>query len=302
MTKQEPPSVKEMAHAKVNLYLHITGRRDNGYHELDTLFAFTEFGDRLTVFPAEEFSLSHEGALGHLLPEPEQNIIWRAAHLLAKEAGIHPGARIVLEKYIPTAAGLGGGSADAAAALRGLSKLWNLQLSDPKMYDIALQLGADVPACLESEAALADGIGDRLHPVQIPSCGVLLLNPMVSLETHEVFGARREAGGALCEQNQPMEPMHNFIDLIDILRVRGNDLEGTAVSLRPVIDAVLKVLRSLSSVALVRMSGSGATCFALFETSQQAETAAVEVSSEHPDWWAQASTLLSRPVHQGSVA
>ena len=291
MAGQGAPSIHEKAHAKINLYLHVTGRRDDGYHELETLFAFSNFGDRLTLAPSKALELRSTGSQGDELPDPEQNLVWQATQLLAKHIGQIPTGLITLEKNLPVAAGLGGGSADAAAVLRGLLRLWEVSLPEADLHQLALSLGADVPVCMKSESALAVGIGDQLAPVILPKCGVVLVNPLVGLETRDVFAAWRDSGGVFTTQQQPVNSLGSFPALLEVLHARSNDLEAPARTLLPAIDDVLMALQGLANCALARMSGSGASCFGLFETLGEAEAASVAIKAAHPEWWVQSSSL-----------
>lgn len=291
----------EAARAKLNLYLHITGRRPDGYHELDTLFAFVDFGDRLTISAADKFSLTQDGDLDAQLPAEDQNLVWQAAHALAVSFGIVPTGHIHLEKYIPVASGLGGGSADAAAALRGLCQIWELPVDDSKVMQVAQQLGADVPACLGSTASLATGIGDLLEPLSLPSCGVVLVNPMISLATPLVFQAWRDSGAGFSPAHPPQQALTSYDHLLECLGSRHNDLESAAISQLPVIADILAALRGATGCALARMSGSGASCFGLFQTSELAIEAARNLSALQPKWWVKPATLnapLNAPMGQ----
>ncbi|PPR62592.1 MAG: 4-diphosphocytidyl-2-C-methyl-D-erythritol kinase, partial [Alphaproteobacteria bacterium MarineAlpha4_Bin2] len=180
------------AAAKINLYLHVVGRRANGYHELDSLIAFTDVSDTLTLEPSNELSLEIEGTFAPHLPRSEDNLVLRAARALGKEAGVKPRARITLRKELPIAAGLGSGSADAAAALRGLAKLWNTDTKVKDLKKVGFSLGADIPACIFSNTVHVGGVGEHLQPgPNLPDAGLLLVNPGVTLATPSVFQARR---------------------------------------------------------------------------------------------------------------
>ena len=186
----------EAAPAKLNLYLHVVGRRDDGYHLLDSLVAFAEAGDVLRARPANGLRLTLDGAFGRALAGEPDNLVLRAARLLAEAAGVPPHAELVLEKNLPVASGIGGGSADAAAALRLLQRLWNVSLPAATLQQLALRLGADVPVCLHGHPVRMGGIGERLEPVPaLPPCGLLLVNPGVAVQTRPVFQAR--TGGFL---------------------------------------------------------------------------------------------------------
>ena len=266
--------LSEAAPAKVNLYLHLTGRRADGYHLLDSLAVFPGIGDRLRAAPAETLSLSVEGPFGADLADEVDNLVLRAARALGGSAG----ARMVLEKHLPVASGIGGGSADAAAALRLLCRLWGRQAA---VASIALALGADVPVCLASQPARMGGVGETLSMApELPACGIVLVNPGVSLATAEVF--RTRAGGF----STPAELPVSWPDVGAMARdlaVLSNDLEPPAIALRPVIGTVLAVLAAVPGCLLARMSGSGATCFGLFPDAPTAEAAARALA--RPGWW-----------------
>ena len=233
--------MEEIAYAKVNLALRVRGRRPDGYHELDTLFAFAEDGDILSVAEGEGLSLRITGEFADRLGDPEDNLVLRAARLLD---GGERGAALTLDKRLPVAAGIGGGSADAAAALRLLVRWWGLGLGHAELLALAGRLGADVPACLESRTVRGTARGDLLEPARTPHGGrpLLLVNPGVPVATADVF--RRWRG----------------------LPSNGNDLEPPALEIAPEIGDVLEALRASDGAGLVGMSGSGATCFAIFET------------------------------------
>lgn len=249
--------MEEIAYAKLNLALRVRGRRPDGYHEIDTLFAFAEDGDILSVTEGEGLSLRLTGAFAGRLGDLEDNLVLRAARLLG-EGG--RGAALTLDKRLPVAAGLGGGSADAAAALRLLVRWWDLDLGRAELLALAGRLGADVPACLESRTVRGTARGDVLEPATTPHGGkpLLLVNPGVPVATADVF--RRWRG-------QPSD---------------GNDLEPPALEIAPGIGDVLEALRASEGSGLVGMSGSGATCFAIFEVEAARDRAE---QSLPPGWW-----------------
>ena len=276
-----PDSLTEAASAKVNLYLLVTGRRADGYHLLDSLVVFAGIGDVLQAAPSDNLSLRIEGPFAASLAEQPNNLVLRAARVLAAEAGVPAHARLVLHKNLPVASGIGGGSADAASALRLLSRLWDLQPDPSAMARLALALGADVPVCLAGRAARMSGIGEHLAAApHVPDCGILLVNPGVAVATADVFRARRGAWSSPA-------PLPAFwpdaASLAEHLRQLHNDLEPAAVALQPVIGDVLASLTEIPGCRLARMSGSGATCFGLFDTPETAARAAAQI--RHPDWW-----------------
>jgi len=291
MSDGTAPTVRQKAYAKFNLYLHITGQRPDGYHELDTLFAFTEYGDDLTLTPADQFSLNVDGAFGSVLTNPRENLVWKAAQSLAEHMDMPMSEAVELVKVLPVAAGLGGGSADAAAVLRGLIDLWRVTPDESSLHDIALKLGADVPACLYSLGAQASGIGDELQTVSLPHCGVLLVNPGIGLQTGDVFTAWHDTDSPYRSGKRQIGDVSTFEALVRCIQDASNDLEAPAIALVPQIGDVLAALASQPACALARMSGSGATCFGLFAEQSEALAAGNKLASAHPDWWVQATAL-----------
>jgi 4-diphosphocytidyl-2-C-methyl-D-erythritol kinase len=265
----------ETAFAKINLALHVRGRGEDGYHRIETLFAFCDDGDRLSVAPGEGISLEITGPFGHRLSSGEDNLVIRAARALADRFGVEAGAAIILEKNLPVAAGLGGGSADAAAALRLLCRFWGVAAAEGELHSIAAALGADVPACLASRTARGEGRGDLLGEWQgeaLSGAPLLLVNPGAPLSTADVFRAwdgedRGPLGG------------------LDGAR---NDLEPAAIGLVPEIAEVLDLL---SDARLARMSGSGATCFGLYDSEGARDRAATRIGAARPGWWKLATRL-----------
>ncbi|MGD1877980.1 MAG: 4-(cytidine 5'-diphospho)-2-C-methyl-D-erythritol kinase [Kiloniellaceae bacterium] len=274
----------DQAWAKINLTLQITGRRPDGYHELESLVAFADVGDSLRIAPAGELSLTLDGPFAAALKDGrDDNLVLRAARALAAKAGIEPKAALTLTKNLPVASGIGGGSADAAAALRGLARLWNVSLPPAEREALALTLGADVPVCLRGETALMSGIGETLQPVPaLPPLWLLLVNPGVAVSTAQVFAGREGGFSAAAEPRLPPLGLAAFIDW---LAARPNDLEAPARRLAPEVAAVLEALGALSDCLLARMSGSGATCFGLFDSEEAAGTAAEAIALHHPGWW-----------------
>lgn len=266
-------AARDIAAAKLNLALHVRGRRDDGRHAIETLFAFCTDGDRLSAEPAETVTLSVSGPFASELPAAQDNLVLRAAAMLAEAAGSAGGAAISLDKQLPVAAGLGGGSADAAATLRLLTGLWRI---DPAHAEaVAPKLGSDVPACLLSLPARGEGAGDELTPVALPElagAAVLLVNPRVPLATADVF-ARWDG--------VDHGPLGDW-------RLGRNDLEAPAIALAPQVEAVMAWLGTRPGATVARMSGSGATCFALFDDEAQRDLAADSVPRA---WWRLATYL-----------
>ncbi|MEA2852242.1 MAG: 4-diphosphocytidyl-2-C-methyl-D-erythritol kinase [Rhodospirillaceae bacterium] len=275
------------AHAKVNLWLNVVGRRRDGYHLLDSLVAFIDLADTLDVRPSDRLSLELAGSQAASLAADPDNLVLKAARLLADRAGVAPRATIRLGKHIPVAAGLGGGSADAAAALRALSELWRVALPEEELFDLAASLGADVPMCLAGHTALVSGIGERLQPAPaLPPAAILLVNPGTPLPTRDVFEARR---GPFSTAVPVTQPWRNLPELVTALVRRGNDLSDAAISLRPPIAEVLTFLHNSRGARYAAMSGSGATCFALYDSLDAAQRAS---ASMPPAWWRHAGTLI----------
>ncbi|MEM7123768.1 MAG: 4-(cytidine 5'-diphospho)-2-C-methyl-D-erythritol kinase [Pseudomonadota bacterium] len=288
----DQPSIAIAAPAKVNLYLHVTDRRDDGLHELDSLFVRVDAADRLSAEAADRLSLQVRGPFGEALPPRslDDNLVLNAARLLAAEAGVNAGADLVLDKQLPVAAGIGGGSADAAATLRLLMELWSLEIDPTRLAALAARLGADVPPCLHHQPVLVSGIGDVVEPApRLPSVWLVLVNPGVEVLTARVFAAR--AGDFSPAHPLSHEP-RDAAELAHELGLRRNDLEGPATALAPVIAAVLNQLRERPEILLARMSGSGATCFGLAATATDAARAAAAIAETHPDWWVRAAALL----------
>lgn len=269
-----PDTLIELAPAKVNLFLHVTGRRADGYHLLDSLVVFAAAGDVLRGEVAGGLNLEVQGPFAASLSGEPDNLVLRAARSLGGR-----GARLVLEKNLPVASGIGGGSADAAAALRLLCRLW--KLAPPDLPGIALALGADVPVCLARRPSRMGGVGERLDVApRLPRCGLVLVNPGVAVATPEVFRARRGDWSAPAELPRAWPDVAAMASDLQELR---NDLEPPAIALQPVIGEVISALATVPGCRLARMSGSGATCFGLFDDPVMASEAAMRL--RRPDWW-----------------
>lgn len=290
--ERTPPSavvnaVQELAPAKVNLDLAVIGRRADGYHDLDSLVVFAALADRLVLRDADELSLEICGPFCEALACERDNLVLRAARAFADATGHPLKAAIRLEKCIPAAAGLGGGSADAAAALRGLNRLWDQGIPLDSLLPLAMQLGADVPVCLASRPARMSGIGERLEFLgSMPELHVLLVNPNRAVPTGPVFAG---LAGAFSVAPRPPVPVADRAALLQHLRERRNDLEAPARRLVPEIATMLGTLADQPGCALARMSGSGATCFGLFENEDALRRAEAGLRARHPGWWVQAT-------------
>jgi 4-diphosphocytidyl-2-C-methyl-D-erythritol kinase len=283
--------IKERAAAKVNLTLHVTGQRGDGYHLLDSLVVFADIGDEITVSKAQDLSLLINGPFATELGDAsEDNLVLRAARLVS--AGLsspRTGARIELAKNLPIASGIGGGSADAAATLRALARLWTCDMPDA---GAALSLGADVPVCLDNRPKRMRGIGEEIEPLAgvVPPQFILLVNPRVPVSTPAIFRS------LVTKENSPMpETLPSGLSaqgFWDWLKTQRNDLEDAAIQLCPVIQDCLNALIA-QNAGLARMSGSGATCFGLFETQEAAEAAARVIGINNPNWWVASGQVLS---------
>ncbi len=274
--------ITERALAKINLALHVRGRRDDGYHDLDSIVAFADIGDVLTFTTAARTTLSVHGAFAEGLTAGADNLILRAAAALSAVVNI-PATAITLEKNLPVASGIGGGSADAAATLRGLIRLADARIEPSELDRMALALGADVPVCLRSTACRMTGIGDEIFPIaSLPQPALVLANPMLPCATAAVFAKLGLRAGQI---------FGTSVDLDDPATWR-NDLELPALAVVPLIGGVLAALRSEPLLTAVRMSGSGATCFGLAQSRADAEAVALRLQAHHPGWWVRAANLL----------
>jgi 4-diphosphocytidyl-2-C-methyl-D-erythritol kinase len=278
-----------LARAKVNLYLHITGKRADGYHLLDSLIVFADTGDEIALAPADQLSLAIDGPFAGGLGAGPDNLVLRAAHALQEITGTRNGAAIRLTKNLPVASGIGGGSADAAATLGGLCGLWDVAPGRAALLQIAAKLGADVPVCLDGVPSFVGGIGEELAPARgLPPAWLLLANPGIATPTPAVFKARQ---GPLSKPARWSEPPRDFDQLAALLRSCGNDLTEAAISVTPAIRDVLVALAGLPGCVLARLSGSGATCFGLFGNEAVARAAEMQLRAERPTWWVTAAPM-----------
>jgi 4-diphosphocytidyl-2-C-methyl-D-erythritol kinase len=286
------------ARAKVNLTLRVVGRRVDGYHDLESVVAFADCADRLTLTTGSDLTLNASGPRAPECGEAADNLVIKAARLLdARVAGMRLGA-FTLDKQLPVAAGIGGGSADAAAALRLLARANAIEIDDPRVTVAARLTGADVPVCLSSRACVMAGVGETLLPLNLPSMPCLLVNPRVPVATSAVFAALGLRNGELLVGATDVmrapawpEPDASFDDWLDMLSAGVNDLEAPAMRIQPVIGDMLSALRATIGVRLARMSGSGATCFAILGDDESAQRAAQSIRRDHPTWWVHAGTL-----------
>ena len=287
--------VRVFAPAKINLFLHVGARRPDGYHDLESLVAFADTGDELSFHRAKEFSLALGGPFAGELPADDTNLVLRAARTLSSSTGLNVAARILLKKNLPVSSGLGGGSADAAATLRGLVRLWGARVSASALQTIAATLGSDVPVCLASSPSWMDGRGELISPApDLPQTWVVLVNPRIAVSTSAVFAALKDRTGVGGPKTMGWKTQSA---LVDFLKRQVNDLEPPARLAVPAIGEALNALTSTEGALLARMSGSGATCFGLFGEESEAAAAAARLSESHPQWWVKA-TLLA-PLRPG---
>lgn len=282
-------SLVEKASAKINLTLRVLKLRADGYHELESLVAFTDLADTLTLQPGPKDALGISGPFAAASGTVSDNLVLKALAALRRNIGGLTAGRFQLEKNIPVAAGIGGGSADAGAALRLIARANGIALDDARLGEAALQVGADVPVCLASRPRIMCGIGELLSPrLDLPALPAVLVNPRLPLATRDVFAKFADSpGGQLNLTDVPRQPDA----LIEWLRRHDNDLTPAAIACLPVIADMLTALRALPGVRLARMSGSGPTCFALFATAGEAAAAAWLLQAAHKDWWVSPSVI-----------
>jgi 4-diphosphocytidyl-2-C-methyl-D-erythritol kinase len=275
-----------LARAKINLFLHVGARREDGFHPLQSLAVFTEAGDALTAAAGQGLTLSVTGPFAGALQGEIDNLVLKAARALAADTGRAPAAELTLTKNLPVASGIGGGSADAAAALRALSALWQLPIDETRLAAIAASLGSDVPVCLANVPSFMAGRGEIVTPVEsFPRISLLLVNPGVAVPTRDVFAALQTRSGV--EMTLPRGRFRDCADLLRFLDATRNDLETPARALQPVIGDALNALAALPGALFSRMSGSGATCFALFPDDESCVRAAALLRAKNPGWWTQ---------------
>jgi 4-diphosphocytidyl-2-C-methyl-D-erythritol kinase len=280
-----------LARAKVNLYLHVVGKRADGFHLLDSLIVFAETGDDIAVAPAGDISLRIDGPFGAGLDAGPGNLVMRAALGLQALTGTHQGAAIRLTKNLPIASGIGGGSADAAATLLALIDLWQVTPDRAALYQLAEKLGADVPVCLDGTPSFVGGIGeDIVSAGKLPSAHLLLVNPLVETPTPAVFKARRGDFSAAARWTSAPATAR---DLAAFLEGRKNDLMAPAIIVAPVVADVLRAIAATPDCLLARLSGSGATCFGIYETAVAAERAGAAIQAQHAGWWTAAAKIAS---------
>lgn len=288
----------EDARAKVNLTLRVVGRRVDGYHDLESVVAFADCADRLTLLPGGELQLTTSGPLASACGDLDDNLVLKAARLLAERVtGLKSGI-FTLHKELPVAAGIGGGSADAAAALRLLARANSLAIDDARVTEVARLTGADVPVCVPSQPCVMTGVGEKLLPLALPKLPCVLVNPRVAVATKDVFSALGLRSGELlvgfADVIRAMvwpEAGASLEEWVEAFADSSNDLEEPAMRIQPVIGDVISALNATNGAWLARMSGSGATCFAIYENTAEAGRAAEKIRQDHPEWWAHAGTL-----------
>lgn len=287
----EAEALRALAPAKINLFLHVGDKRPDGFHALQSLVAFTRLGDELALSPDRTLRLAVRGPFAAATPVGADNLVLQAAKALKAHAGIERGAYISLKKNLPVASGIGGGSADAAAALRGLSRLWGLKLPHDELRRIGETLGSDVPVCVSCRPQWMEGRGERLTPLDaLPTLPLVLVNPGVAVGTAKVFAALNDRRGT--ELAAP-PAFGSAADLIAYLKDTTNDLEAPARAMASVIGDAMAALSAQPGSRLARMSGSGATCFGLFDTEEAAARAALAIGDRHQDWWVAATKLAA---------
>jgi 4-diphosphocytidyl-2-C-methyl-D-erythritol kinase len=279
------------APAKLNLYLHVTGKREDGYHLLDSLVVFADVYDVLTIEPAPALTLNADGPFAAAMgDDPAANLVVRAATGLGQASGHSPDIALHLTKNLPVASGIGGGSADAAACLRGLAEYWRIDPQSSVLREVAAALGSDIPACLDGRACFMGGIGADISPAPaLPAAGLLLVNPGVPLSTPTVYRTRR---GGFSPAMRFDAPPVDARALAALLAGRANDLAPAAVVLVPEIATVIELIGGAESCLLARMSGSGATCFGLFADASAASAAGDAIRRAQPGWWVASGRLV----------
>jgi len=293
------PELSDEGRAKVNLTLRVNGRRADGYHDLESVVAFADCADQLTLTPGSDLDLKMSGPLAQACGDTSDNLVLKAARLLAERVPDMKAGSFSLDKVLPVAAGIGGGSADAAAALRLLAQLNGLALDDRRIIEVAKLTGADVPVCVNSRGCVMTGVGETLQPLSLPKMPCVMVNPGVPVATKDVFNALGLRNGQLLvgatdvllrDRSWPDEAA-SLEEWVEALAASSNDLEAPAMRVQPVISAVISALSATNGAWLARMSGSGATCFAIYENTAEAGRAAEKLRRDHPGWWVHAGTL-----------
>lgn len=286
MTTHDTHTIHTFAPAKINLYLHVSEKLENGYHALDSLIAFANVGDEITLTPAAEFSLHIDGPFAESIPADENNLAMKAAKLFTDKTGKPLNCQMTLTKNLPASAGIGGGSADAAAALRALEQFWDIKLPKPDILAICNALGADVPVCYANRAARILGIGNVQDTrYALPTLHAVLINPLIPCPTGSIFK----------NFNEPFQTREPDIAegdaFLPFIKAQKNQLTPAAIQAVPDIEHILSALRSQKNCLFARMSGSGASCFGIFESEEDSTNAARAIESQNPHWWVRACVL-----------
>jgi 4-diphosphocytidyl-2-C-methyl-D-erythritol kinase len=296
--KSSANELVDNARAKVNLTLRVVGRRVDGYHDLESVVAFADCADQLGLVPGAELALRTTGPLADACGDVSDNLVLKAARLLAERGPDLKTGVFTLHKALPVAAGIGGGSADAAAALRLLARANSLLIDDARIAEVARLTGADVPVCVPSQPCVMTGVGESLMPLSLPKLPSVLVNPRVAVATKDVFGALGLRSGELlvgiADVLQAIvwpEAGASLEEWVEAFAASTNDLEGPAMRIQPVIGEVISALNATDGAWLARMSGSGATCFAIYENTADAGRAAAKIRGDHPQWWVHSGVL-----------
>lgn len=296
--KSAARALVEEGRAKVNLTLRVIGRRVDGYHDIESVVAFADCADSLSLRPSPKLDLKVTGPLAQACGVTSDNLVVKAVQLANERVPDLKLGEFILNKVLPVAAGIGGGSADAAAALRLLARANDLAVDDARLVEVAQLTGADVPVCLASRACVMTGVGETLLPLALPKMPCVMVNPRVAVATKDVFSALGLRSGELLVGAADVmkatgwpENGASFDDWLKALSSSTNDLEAPAMRVQPVIGEVLSALSVADSARLVRMSGSGATCFAIFEDDVTAQAAAQKIQGDYPRWWVHAGVL-----------
>lgn len=282
-----------LAPAKINLDLLITGRRKDGFHLLDSVVVFVGYGDELTAKAADGLSMDIEGPFANKLNNDPENLVLKAARKLCEFAGVKPDIKFQLTKNLPVSSGIGGGSSNAAAALKLTMELLNLDVDDVDLRKLALSLGADVPVCLQSNTSHMTGIGENIK--QIDLCGgqpILLVNPGVSVSTPDIFKSFKNMALPFTSRKPVDFNQINWTLMLEHLKASKNDLQKPASVINASVSEVIEKLKNLEGLIFSRMSGSGATCFALFESDDLCKKAAKSLSNQHETWWIKATNII----------
>ena len=291
MSQPSSQHIACFAPAKINLYLHVTGKRDDGHHLIESLVAFADCGDKISVTPSDKLKLTITGPFSEDLTSSPDNLVLKAAILLANFAGIKAKADIILTKELPVASGIGGGSADAAATLHALTKLWDISISPNDLHLLGKNLGSDVPVCLKAVTSIITGVGENITPMtKFPKLWAILVNPKTSVSTAEVFANYHNEFSI--PQPYTADPQ-SAQEVANFLSGYKNDLTSAALKVAPIIKDVLRAVETTENQLLTRISGSGATCFALFKTKSAAITATELLRAQYPMWWVKTVSLYS---------